>query len=441
VKILLVYPNNFTLLSPPPVGLSMVARAAREAGHDVRLLDCMGTEDRAPLLAQALAEDPPELVGFNLRNVDNQDIRDTRFFIPEYAALVAQANQVAPTVVGGTALMAMPERVFEASGASYGLCGEGVRSFVPWLEELAAGATSFETPGAMWREGDATHMNAHEILGYGAEGRIDWSWMDLARYRKGDMPASVITKTGCAHRCLFCDANQRFGGRFLARDPEIIVEDLLHDASEYGHNRYLYFFIDPCFNQPLDWAKQLCEAIIRAEIKLGYTALVEPTADMDQELVDLMKRSGCIMTTSLVSSLEEGMQQRMQRPGSLADIARCFGMLEKAGISVMPQLLLGGPGENQQTVEANFKFLEGFSPILVDIGWGLRIPPGADLYPIALAEGVVDKDTDMLQPQFYLSDQLDPEWIEARIKAWKRWRMPKLWQWARLIGRSVALRF
>jgi len=441
MKILLVYPNRYRLLSPPPIGLSMVARSAREAGHDVRLLDLMWVDDPEAELARALQEEQPELVGFNLRNIDNQDIREPRLFVDEYARLVAMADEVAPTVVGGTALYAMPEEVFDRVGATWGLVGEGVRSFVPWLEEVAAGAEAFETPGAMWRQGDAIRRNPHTIQGYGAEGRIDWGSFDYTPYRKGDMPACVITKSGCPHRCLFCDAATRFGGRFVPRDPEVIVDDLRRDAADFGHDKHLYFFIDPCFNQPIDWAKRLCEAIIDSGLKLAWTALVEPTADMDAELVELMARARCVMVTSLVGSLEEGMQERMQRPGSLSDVARCFGLLERASISVMPQLLLGGPGETRETVEANFRFLDRFRPIMVDVGWGLRIAPGADLFRVALDEGVVDADTDMLQPRFYLSPALDPEWLQGRIRRWKRWRFPALWQWTRLIARAAALRF
>ena len=154
-----------------------------------------------------------------------------------------------------------------------------------------------------------------------------------------------------------------------------------------------------------------------------------------------MKRAGCIMVTSLVGSLDEGMQERLQRPGSLADIHRCFVLLEKAGIDYMPQLLLGGPGESQQTVDANLRFLDGFTPLMVDIGCGLRIMPGADLYQVALDEGVLDGDTDMLQPRFYLSEQLDRAWLDARIKRWKRWSMPPLWPWTRLAWKTAALRF
>jgi radical SAM superfamily enzyme YgiQ (UPF0313 family) len=441
MKILIVYPNRYRLLRPPPVGASIVARAAQEAGHEVRLLDLMFAKDPSGELARELGDFQPELVGFNLRNIDNQAIDEPRSFIPEYAALIAQAEAAVPTVVGGTALMAMPEEVFRASGATYGLCGPAAKTFPRWLEERANGVARFETPGAMWHEEGAVRLNPYSIDAYGSEGRIGWRFFDSGRYRGPEMGACVITKSGCPYRCLFCDARNRFGSRFFPRDPELVVEELRADAAEHGHNRFLYFFIDPCFNEPVDWAKRLCEALIRAELKLGWSAILEPTGDTDEELVSLMRRSGCIMVTSLVGSLDEGMHERLQRPGSVADIDRCFALLEKHGIDYMPQLLLGGPGESPGTVEASLRFLERRAPLMVDIGWGLRIMPGAGLYQVALDEGVVGPDTDMLEPRFYLSEGLDPAWLRARVKAWGRWRMPPLWLWTRMIARTMALRF
>ncbi len=441
MKILLVYPNTYRVLAPPPVGLSMVANAARQAGHQVRLLDLMWADDPQAALDTALAHDGPDLVGFSLRNIDNQCMDQPRFFIAEYAPMVARANQVAPTVVGGSALMSMPKEVFDRVGATYGLCGEATRTFPRFLEELASGAKSFETPGVMWRQGGQLHQNKWTLQGYVDGGTIDWSFIEYQRYRKTEMPSTIITKSGCSHRCLFCDAPLSFGECFVPRPVEHIIDDLERDARVHKHNRYLYFFIDACFNQPLEWAKALCEALIRSDIKLIYSVLVEPTADLDAELVALMKRSGCIMVTSLLGSVEEGMQERLRRPGRVTDIVRTFRLLDDAGIPIMPQLLLGGPGETRQTVQANFEFLSTIRPIMVEFGCGLRINPGTGLYQVALEEGVVDEQTDMLEPRFYFSPQLDRKWLLDCIAAYKRRRIPPLWQWTRMIARSITVRF
>ena len=441
MKLLFVYANNFKLLSPPPIGLSMVTRSARDAGHDVEMLDLMHKKDADAALAEALSSTKPELVGFSLRNLDDQCFVKPTSFIPNYVRWVAAANKVAPTVVGGSALMSMPEELFDRVQATYGLDGQGDKVFPQLLDEIARGATSFDTPGAMWRnEQGEIQRNPGLHNGYPDDGSIDWSIIDYKRYRKTQMPCAVITKTGCPHRCLFCDARLSFGKSFVPRSPERIVADLERDAKDYEHNKYFYFFIDPIFNEPLDWAKSVCEAIIRSGVRIGYSVLLEPAPGTDKELIQLLKRSGCLMITSLLSSIDDDMLKRMRVPSRSDDIWRTYKLLEEEKLPYMPQLLLGGPGETHETIEKSFQFVSRLKPIMLDIGYGIRINPGAGIYKYALEEGVIDKSTDMLEPQFYLSPEVDRDWLEKRIKRFKRWRMPAVGQWTRLIWQSMAMR-
>ena len=56
MELLLVYGNTFELMAPPPVGLAMLTKPLREAGHGVRVLDLMKVADPAQMLREALAE-------------------------------------------------------------------------------------------------------------------------------------------------------------------------------------------------------------------------------------------------------------------------------------------------------------------------------------------------------------------------------------------------
>jgi len=165
-------------------------------------------KERAPdaVLAAALREHKPDIVGLSLRNLDNQDYVDSKDFVPDYVSWVGMANEVAPTIIGGSAVMTMPEELFERVGATYGMIGQGDEAFPRFLNEFQAGATSFQTPGVMWRESGRIRRNPGLLPGYANGGTMDWNAIDVNRYRKSQTSACVITKTGCPHDCLFCDA-------------------------------------------------------------------------------------------------------------------------------------------------------------------------------------------------------------------------------------------
>lgn len=439
MKVLLVYANRFELLAPPPVGLALMVNPLRTAGHEVRIVELMREEDPDALIERSLQEFRPDITGFSLRNLDDMNMADGHNFVPDYVRWVKMANRVGPTIVGGSALASMPEELYERTGATWALAGQGDKAFPQFLGELSAGVTSFTTPGILWRENGTIRRNPGLFDGYnGKDGRIEWTVIDRARYKKPFMKSCVLTKTGCPHRCLFCDVGRSFGEAFIPREPEAIIEDLRRDAVEYGMHRGDYFLVDALFNQPVDWAKRLCEALIRFEHRALFYAVVEPTPDFDMELAGLMRRAGCLMVTSLAGSVQEEMIARATRPFTLESVHRCFWFLERAGVPYMVQYMWGGPGETRETILENFQQSAHWKPIMSMASYGLRILPGAGLSAVARAEGVIDASTDLLEPTFYLSEPLhhDREWLDQQVKRISRPGLRALPQWAGLFWKT-----
>jgi len=442
MKVLLVYGNTYEFLSPPPVGISLLTRPLQNAGHTVHILDFMKVKDTEAALISALKEHKPDIVGFSLRNIDTQNYLDTKGFIPEYVRWLKIANQFATTVIGGSAVMSMPEEIFERTSSTYAMVGQGDKTFPIFLEELKSRTSSFKTPGLMWRENGRTRCNEGLLNGYTDGGTIDWSVIDLKRYRKSYFNCCVITKTGCPHRCLFCDAGASFGSSWVTREPEAILEDLRRDAKEYKFNRLDYFFIDALFNEPLTWAKELLETIIRSELKICFSVVIEPT-NIDREFARLLRQAGCLMVTTLLNSIDDEHLMRMRRPFAVQSINKTFELFEQERINYMPQFLLGGPGETRETIGKSISHLKRWKPLLTDAGYGLRILPKAGLRDVALKEGVIKDETDLLKPTFYLSEELknDREWLDKQVKLLKQFRIGSLTQWADWIIRSTAVRF
>jgi len=444
MEILLVYGNVYEPFSPPPVGLALLTRPLREAGHRVRVVELMKARDPDAVLARALAAGPVDLVGFSFRNLDNMDMKDPLDFVPDYVRWVGMANDAAPTIIGGSAVMAAPEALLRRTDAAYAMAGQGDRALPRFLQELASKRREgLQTPGLLWRERGEIRRNPGLFDGYGGgRGTMDWESIKYRRYQGRYMRCCVVTKTGCPHRCLFCDAFDTFGPEYAPRDPDEIVEDLRRDATDRGFHRLDYFFIDACFNEPEDWCKELLEALIRYEHKMNFIAVVEPTPTVDRELIRLMKRAGCCMVTSLVGSFDDGVLALGRRPFTVADAHRCFQLCEEEGLAHMPQLLLGGPGETTATVEGNRDHLKRRRPIMVDVSYGMRVLPLAGLREVAVDEGVVAADDDLLTPRFYLSEHLRgrEEWLQSRARRLARFRVSSLPQWWRYIrhGRSVA---
>ena len=81
--------------------------------------------------------------------------------------------------------------------------------------------------------------------------------------------------------------------------------------------------------------------------------------------------------------------------------------------------MLGGPGETEETVRETLRFAEteirpqdaAFFTI------GIRIYPGTELEAIARKQGTLAvPPAKMLTPVFYTSPEVDPRWMEQRVK-------------------------
>jgi hypothetical protein len=80
-------------------------------------------------------------------------------------------------------------------------------------------------------------------------------------------------------------------------------------------------------------------------------------------------------------------------------------------------LLLGVPEENKKTVEESLAFADSLDLEAMKITMGIRIYPYTHLARIAVKEGVIAPDDDLLFPKFYMAPDLD-EWLRTTMNVW-----------------------
>ena len=90
-----------------------------------------------------------------------------------------------------------------------------------------------------------------------------------------------------------------------------------------------------------------------------------------------------------------------------------------AGLAVMLDLLIGGPGEDEASVRESIEFIKQVNPDRAGAATGVRVYPRTALAALVRQQGpleqnpnlrgqVADND-DFLRPVFYLDRQLGPE--------------------------------
>ena len=415
MRVLLISANTEKINMPTlPMGLGCVAEALLEAGHAVTLRDLMGLEDWQPVLQNALAETNPQLIGISIRNIDDQDSAHPRFLAAEAREVVmaCQTLRPAPVVLGGAGYSIFPERLLEYTGAEMGIQGEGETVFPILLARLEAQKPLVDVPG-LYIKGQG--LQAPRLLDPDP-GRFrlpNPEWFDARLSEDPAFYVPVQTRRGCPLACSYCSTPTIEGSRIRQRSPANVVAALERWRAA-GFRRV--FFVDNTFNLPESYARELCARMAHARLDMDWRCILYP-GKLSGKLVRAMARAGCREVSLGFESGFQPMLDALHKRFDLNDIRRGSRLLGDHGIRRMGFLLLGGPGETRQSVEESLAFADGLGLEAVKITVGLRIYPYTELARIAVREGVIQPEDDLLFPRFYIADGLEA-WLRETVRAW-----------------------
>jgi magnesium-protoporphyrin IX monomethyl ester (oxidative) cyclase len=214
----LLYTKVFLRLEP--LGLELVAQAARRAGHAVRLIDLQVEDHRAYF--RLVGDWQPQAIAFSCNYLAN---------VPEIVDLAKATKARFPEIficVGGhSASFVASAIIAHAEGAiDCVLKGEGEASLPLLLAAVEAGADPAGVPGAVAAAGQGPSPRFVESLDDLTPAR------DLLRHRRKyfigtlDPCASVEMSRGCPWDCSFCSAWTFYGRSYRLVSTGRVVDDL-----------------------------------------------------------------------------------------------------------------------------------------------------------------------------------------------------------------------
>ena len=377
-----------------PLGLAYLAGPVEAAGHTSRLLDLCFAEDVPAAVTRALDELRPDVVLVSIRNLDNVTWPASRSYVEGVREVVALCRERAAVVLGGSAFSLEPLSLLAATGATCGVVGEGESVLPLLLERIEAGAPLHGLPGVVVAGG-----------GEPAPPRIPSSvgtpsrdLFDVSRYLVEGGAANVQTKRGCPFSCVYCTYPVLEGAAVRSRPAAEVVRELRALVDDHGVD-YVEF-CDDIFNFPEAAARDLCDAMIAADLRLSWSAFVNP-GHLDARLLDRMVRAGCDAVELGTDSGSPAMLRSLGKSFTVDEVRAASRLCRDAGIASAHYLLFGGPGENDATISESVALMDELAPEAVIVMIGIRVYAGTELHGIAVREGVVAEDQCLLDPVFY----------------------------------------
>ena len=287
-----------------PLGLELVAAAAREAGHSVRLIDLQCESHRN--FFHLIRRWRPDVIAFSGNYLAN---------VPEIIDLARATRALLPTAfisVGGHSVSFIPEEILRhtAGAVDCVLIGEGETAITSLLDALAKDRANLrEVPGCVTLDHRGPPPTFVKSLDDLLPAR------DIVRHRRKyfigqlDPAASIEFSRGCPWDCVFCSAWTFYGRNYRVKTPERAVEELAQ-VREPG-----IFIVDDVAFIQAEHGMQLGEAIARRGIRKRY--YLETRGDVllrNKKVFELWKRLGLnTMFLGLEAIDEEGLKRYRKR--------------------------------------------------------------------------------------------------------------------------------
>lgn len=403
--ILISYNTEVTPYTVYPLGMAIIANALIQAGHTVQQLDCLASPDFTVALAEAIESCPPDAIGISLRNIDNGDIFTSKphWSISAFKNFVAfiKEHTKAPIILGGAGFSLMPKAILDHSQADYGLIGEGEELICSIIADIEAK-----------REIPRLSKGASPLHSKGISGaHYDQGLLNFYSQKSGVV--NIQTKRGCSKSCAYCSYPVLEGRTIRTRDHTEVIDEIR--TLQQSVNFKEIFFVDSVFNDNQGNWLNFVEAMASAGVSVPWTAFFQPE-NITTEALRLCKKTGLKAIEFGTDACSNATLKAMQKGFTFDSALHCTELCVELKIPCMHFVIVGGPGESPETLKEGLQNLEQLPQSLVAVFLGVRILPDTPIHKLAIREGVLSDQLDLLVPQLYFSPYIQQEQADSMIR-------------------------
>ena len=203
------------------------------------------------------------------------------------------------------------------------------------------------------------------------------------------------------------------------RSPKNVVDEmqLVHDR--YGVDQVTFY--DDAFSVDRNRVVKICEELHDRKLHMKWDCGTR--VDMvDRELMKIMRDAGCFAVWLGVESGSEAILGAMNKRIKLDQTRLAYKTAHQLGLMTIANVVLGFPGETEQTARETIRFVKELSPD--DVGFYIATPyPGTPMYELVKKNGwlrITDFDKyDTAGPTFETPSLSMEKIVELRYKAYQ----------------------
>lgn len=452
--------TDIVLINPPgfscsgfPYGIAMLTAILRRDGVRVAVVDASsGKLDERQVLERCTALKPAVigLTGLIQASGFNKTLsKRLRRELPE-------TRQIA----GGWWASQTPEYVLRNTAVEFVVKGESDHIITPLVRALAARQPAHDIAGLCYLDAagvykensapplpsdlDKLPLPAYEDFNmpfyftvvkpqaYGLPLHPDFLRRFHARGHRQLRMMSMTSGRGCYGRCDFCSA-----AGILRRNysPGYVVDHMELLVKRFGVNAFN--FTESLTLSTRVWVKDFCREILRRKLDVAYIALARADLVYDDELLTLLRDSGCMVVGFGFESGNNGMLKRFNKKTTVERYRQVIADFQRVGIRVSGSLILNMPGETMESLKDTVAFIE---QTRVMFGFGFAYPyPGTGLFEFAKNNGFVSVEDVMFVEtnKMLVTRKLFDDYLKKYN--WNKLDPDQLWQVNRELDRLLVI--
>jgi radical SAM PhpK family P-methyltransferase len=170
--------------------------------------------------------------------------------------------------------------------------------------------------------------------------------------------ASVRTAISCPMTCAFC-TYPAWAGKYNYATVDGIKYEL--DQLQNTGVVKTVFFMDDTLNMPLKRFKEILRMMISQKYDFSWHSYIR-CQFLDEEALELMEKSKCEGVMLGIESANNSILENLNKKATVDQYYSAMDLLSRYDINTMTYILVGFPGETEETFEETMTFLKETKP-------------------------------------------------------------------------------
>ncbi|MFX1592157.1 MAG: B12-binding domain-containing radical SAM protein [Promethearchaeota archaeon] len=418
------YGKPVLLSSCPGTGLSYLYSYLKKHNYNCKIYDFLF--DSWDYIENVIREENADIIGITC-------LTEGRFNAFKLLSLIRRIKKNTIVIFGGHHATYMYEQLLEHFEIDYIVLGEGERKLLNLIRAIEGKISRESVRGIAYKVNGKIIINSQEENDFivdldslpfpfnEEQIEIFTKYPSIQQIRpqkvkkfpmcKNEKIISIVTSRGCPFNCQFCSSTLFWGKKWRFRSPKNIVDEIEFYYKEFN---FRYFnFADDAFTIIPKRSIEICREIVNRNLKIYFDCTTRADSITD-DLVKWLKKAGCLFVAIGVESGSKKILKTINKKISPESVIKAFSILKKNKLHAYPLLMVGNPGETDETINKTIILLKIIKPTQIGVSKTM-IFPGTELHKYAKAHGFIEDS-------FWLTSKPPPYYTyEHSLKTLVKW--------------------